>query len=368
MEKMNKPKIIAYYLPQFHPFKENDEWWGKGFTEWTNVGKAKPLFRGHYQPKIPGELGYYDLRIPEIAEAQAELAREAGIYGFCYWHYWFGNGKELMEMPFKRAVETGKPDFPFCLGWANESWQAKLWNKDYKNGGKSKGKVLIEMSYSDDDHILHFNRLKKAFADKRYIKIDKRPFFLIYRPFDFPNVTSFMHMWNDLIKESGIADSFYFVAHAKNESEYISLLEMGFDAVNIFPLERKKKDTEFIHNLKYKIVKHIFGIPKLIDYRTIIHNTWENGIEDNERVIPTIIPNFDHSPRSGKHALILVNSTPDNWRVHVNRILSGISLKNNKVVMLKSWNEWGEGNYMEPDLKYGKDYIRILSEELKKYE
>lgn len=143
----NKVRAIAIYLPQYHPFPENDEWWGKGFTEWINVASAKPLFRGHYQPKIPGELGFYDLRIPEIREQQAELAKEAGIEGFCYWHYWFGNGKRLMEMPFNEVVRTGKPDFPFCLAWANHSWFAKTWDKTKKD------KLLIEQKYDDVDGI-----------------------------------------------------------------------------------------------------------------------------------------------------------------------------------------------------------------------
>ena len=122
---MNKARVIAFYLPQYHPFKENDEWWGKGFTEWTNVVKAKPLFIGHYQPKLPADLGFYDLRVPDVREEQARLAREAGIEGFCYWHYWF-NGHELMERPFWEVVESGKPNFPFCIGWANETWKSKL--------------------------------------------------------------------------------------------------------------------------------------------------------------------------------------------------------------------------------------------------
>ena len=361
---MGKPLIIAYYLPQYHPFKENNEWWGNGFTEWTNVGRAKPLYRGHYQPKVPADLGYYDLRLPIIAEQQAELAMEAGIYGFCYWHYWFGNGKELMEMPFYRAVKTGNPNFPFCLGWANESWMAKLWDK-----GGAIGKTLIKQRYTGEkDNELHFNRYKHAFSDYRYIRVDNKPFFLIYRPFEFENIKDFMKQWNLLIQKEGIADSFYFVAHARNESEYDSLIALGFDAVNIFPLQRTANDMkELFNELCNKLRKRITGIPRLIDYKTIIETTWNDQYEAKDNVLPTLIPNWDHSPRSGKHALILKNSTPENWRRHIQRIFQGVSHKNNKIIMLKSWNEWGEGNYMEPDLKFGKVYIDVLREELDKF-
>lgn len=170
---MEKSKIIAYYLPQYHPFPENDKWWGKGFTEWTNVGKAKPLYRGHYQPKVPTELGYYDLRIPEIRQQQADLAKEAGIFGFCYWHYWFGNKRQLLNEIIDEVIESGKPNFPFCFGWANESWKAKQWNKD-----GSGDKMLMEQIYGgEQDYREHFEYALKAFKDERYIKIDKMPVF-----------------------------------------------------------------------------------------------------------------------------------------------------------------------------------------------
>ena len=122
---INKSKVIAYYLPQYHPIPENNKWWGNGFTEWTNVGKAKPLFKGHYQPRVPADLGYYDLRLPDVRQAQADLAKKAGVTAFCYWHYWFGKDKELLEMPLNEVVRLGKPDFPFCIAWANHSWERK---------------------------------------------------------------------------------------------------------------------------------------------------------------------------------------------------------------------------------------------------
>ena len=176
----NKVEIIAFYLPQFHPIPDNDEWWGKGFTEWTNVGKAKALFKGHNQPRVPADLGYYDLRLPIVREQQVELAKEAGVTAFCYWHYWFGNGKRLMADIFNEVLNTGKPDFPFCLGWANHSWYAKNWNSD----GTSTNKLLIEQMYPGiDDEKMHFTFLLKAFKDPRYVKIDNKPFLLIFQGF-----------------------------------------------------------------------------------------------------------------------------------------------------------------------------------------
>jgi lipopolysaccharide biosynthesis protein len=170
---MNKTRLIAFYLPQFHPIPENDAWWGPGFTEWTNVGRAKPLFRNHYQPKVPRDLGYYDLRVEETRIKQAEMAKRAGIEGFCYWHYWFGNGKRLLERPFNEVLETGNPDFPFCLGWANHSWSSKIWSPT-----GSKNTPLIEQTYpGEDDIIAHFNANLEAFKDNRYIKINNKPVF-----------------------------------------------------------------------------------------------------------------------------------------------------------------------------------------------
>jgi lipopolysaccharide biosynthesis protein len=176
---MSKIRSIAFYLPQFHPIKENNEWWGKGFTEWTNVGKARPLFKGHYQPRIPADLGYYDLRLDEVRVEQALMAKEFGIEGFCYWHYWFGNGRTLLERPFKEVLESGSPDFPFCLAWANETW------KGFAHGLKNRN-VLIEQKYlGERDDTDHFYKVLPAFKDKRYIKVNSKPVFLIYKPNQF---------------------------------------------------------------------------------------------------------------------------------------------------------------------------------------
>src|SRR6476620_7799168 len=171
-------KPIAIHLPQFHPIPENDEWWGKGFTEWTNVTKAKPLFKGHYQPHLPADLGFYDLRLPEIREQQAQLAKEYGIYGFCYYHYWF-NGRRLLERPFEEVFKSGKPDFPFMLCWANENW-TRVW--DGMNN-----EVLLAQNYSEEDDRAHIKTLIPYFKDSRYIKINRKPIIAIYRSSSLPN-------------------------------------------------------------------------------------------------------------------------------------------------------------------------------------
>lgn len=362
---MEKPKIIAYYLPQFHPIPENDLWWGKGFTEWTNVGKAKPLFKGHYQPRVPGDLGYYDLRLKKVREEQVELAKEAGVYGFCYWHYWFGNGKQLLNSIIDEIVEDQKPNFPFCLGWANESWKAKQWNKDGKGD-----KILIEQRYDgEEDYRKHFEYVKKLFSDDRYIRIDGQPFFLIYKPNNFPNIVTFIQLWNKWIKEEGIADKIYFVANLDFDADYDKFIKMGFDAVTPSILERMDYSFYHSHPFIQKIkayIRKLTPYPLLLSYKKMNKHIWDSKLDVKENVIPFIIPNWDHTPRSGKRGRLFVDSTPHYFEQQASKVLKEVEKKNNKLIILKSWNEWAEGNYMEPDLKWGKGYIKALKNALDK--
>lgn len=361
----NKARVIAYYLPQFHPIPENDEWWGKGFTEWTNVGKAKPLYRGHYQPKVPADLGYYNLTMPELREDQARLAKESGIEGFCYWHYWFGNGRELLEKPFREVVKSGKPDFPFCLGWANESWQAKLWNSD-----GSGNKILIEQTYpGKEDHENHFYSLLDAFKDKRYIRVDSKPVFLIYKPFQFTDIDKFIIQWNELAYNNGINDGFHFVGQANSIAEYSVLKNKGFDSITIAPILRIGHTYTTKSLLQRGVLKYIRKIlkkPLVIDYSQAYPHFINEKEDSMIDVIPSIIPNWDHSPRSGIKATVLHNPTSDSFRKHVKQAINVLKKKpdSRKIIFLKSWNEWGEGNYIEPDLKYGRTFINVLKEEL----
>jgi len=365
-----KARVIAFYLPQFHPTPENDVWWGKGFTEWTNVGKAKPLFRGHYQPKVPADLGYYDLRLPEIREEQVKLAKEACIYGFCYWHYWFGEGKRLLEMPFNEVLKSGKPNFPFCLGWANESWENKLWDAD----NFQHNKILVEQKYPGKaDNEIHFYSLLNAFKDLRYIRIYDKPLFLIYKPENFQDIKIFIAQWNQLARENGISGGFHFVAHASSGKEYSKLLELGFNSVEIYPMNRV---FDYYYNSKSILFKSFNKIDsilkkalackkiKIIEYKDAIKILIDKSEDSLPHAIPTIMPNWDHSPRSGNNAWILNNSSPELFKLHVKDALECIENKpeEEKIIFLKSWNEWAEGNYMEPDIKFGKGYIYALKE------
>jgi hypothetical protein len=351
-------KIIAYYLPQYHPFKENNEWWGTGFTEWTNVGKAKKYFRDHYQPKVPKDLGYYDLRLADVRKQQANLAKEAGIDGFCYWHYWFGNGRRLLEMPFNEVLKSGEPDFPFCLGWANESWKAKVW--DFNS--TKRDRTLIEQLYpGDQDNTDHFYAVLDAFKDQRYLRKDNKPIFVVYKPFLIPDAANFIKMWRALALKEGF-EGLHFIGHTEKASNIAAIMDMGFDAINIV------RNGEYAYNkhlLKRILIPTIlykfFRRPLKISYALMIQYFVQN--EEKERyVYPSIIPNWDHTPRSGRKGSVFHNSTPALFEKHVKEVFLTISNKkeNDKIVFLKSWNEWGEGNYMEPDLRFGKKYIEVL--------
>jgi hypothetical protein len=348
-----KARVIAFYLPQFHPIPENDAWWGKGFTEWTNVGKAKPLFRGHYQPKVPADLGYYDLRVPEVLEQQAQMAKEAGIEGFCYWHYWF-NGKRLLERPFNEVVESGKPDFPFCLGWANHSWAKKTWSVVKKDI------MLIEQTYGGkDDYINHFNEMLPAFKDKRYLKNDGKLIFLIWKPFDVPN--GFIRLWNDLAKQNGL-NGFYFIGFTNEKKDEDNIYRAGFDAVCLDEMH----EAVAARNLSKKFIRKLlhsmgYNLPRIIPYSFYAKFYLKKLQNSKNTTIPCILPNFDHTPRSGKIGIVLSDSTPEKFAQFLRDVIEMQSeRKQQPLLFLKSWNEWGEGNYLEPDIKYGNAYLKEL--------
>lgn len=350
-------RFIAFYLPQYHPIKENDIWYGKGFTEWTNVTRARPLFRGHYQPHYPADLGYYDLRVPEVREEQADLAREAGIEGFMYWHYWFGDGRQLLERPLNEVIRTGKPDFPFCVGWANHSWYKKNWDP------KSKGKniLLMEQSYpGKEDYINHFNSLLPAFQDKRYIKVNGKLLFIIYDALNFPDLELFIELWNKLAKDNGL-EGFYFVSKDFDCRNMETILNRGIDAIYNSDATNIHHKLPLIKKCFYAFERIILKRPTVFEYSDAIKYMFDDRASQKQ-VIPTIFPNWDHSPRSGSNAFILNHSTPKLFGRVAREAKKIVSSKpdSEQIVFIASWNEWGEGNHMEPDQKFGKGYIEAL--------
>ena len=362
--KAPKVRILASYLPQFHPIPENDEWWGKGFTEWTNVGKALPLFKGHYQPKVPTELGYYDLRMPEVRQAQADLAREHGIEGFCYWHYWFGYGKQLLERPFNEVLASGKPDFPFCLGWANHDWKDKQFNK------KGTNRMLMKQEYPGvDDYVLHFNTVLPAFQDSRYIRVDNKPVFLVYDPKSLPDIGEFITLWQKLARENDL-EGIHFIANTHLVDDIDPFMKSGFDAVNILRFFHfMKHELSLLERARMKFRRIVLKRGKSYNYAMAARHF--QGEEDKlDYCYPSIIPNWDHSPRSGKHGHIFVNSNPQAFKKHIKKVLEQIKHKvpEHRIVLLKSWNEWGEGNYVEPDLKYGRGYLEAIKSAIDEFE
>lgn len=363
---MKDIEVIAFYLPQYHPTQENNEWYGTGFTEWTNVGKSKPLFRGHYQPKVPADLGYYDLRLTEVRRQQAELAREAGITAFCYYHYWFGKGRMLLHEPIEWMLKEGQPDMPFCLCWANHKWYNKTWNSAKSVLDK---KELIGIEYGDEaDWILHFECLLPAFQSERYYKIDGRNVFVLYRIEDIPNVEDFKRVWNEQAKKHGLPE-FYFVNYIDDVAKLndpiqnscekkIVMLKANIDSIGSNAFVRK------LSRFMKELIAQILHVPTGIYKYAKIRKKLSGPIFADESVIPTLLPNWDNTPRRAEGAMVLHNATPEQFYEHCKETFAYVKGKQNKVVFLKSWNEWGEGNYMEPCIQYGHGYLQALKRAL----
>lgn len=372
-----KPRIIGLYLPQYHPIPENDEWWGKGFTEWNNVVKAKPLFRGHYQPHLPADLGFYDLRLPEVREQQAELAREAGLEGFCYYHYWFGNGKQLLQRPFEEVLASGKPDFPFCLCWANHNWTSKTWEK---GSSLRHDTMIMKMEYSREDYIRHFNYLLPAFRDPRYIKVDGKPLFAVWAPRNILDGREFIDLWQKLAQENGLK-GIHFVGQTDNTGKalsgkkanyysadmakdyYKSVLDMGFDAVMSQGYRRAVALAQGRTKMMLKLLSFISFMPTYskIDYGRLMDNYYVE--EDRwENVYPTLLPQWDRTPRAGSKTEIVTGTSPEKFQHYTEQAIRLIANKQpeHQILFLKAWNEWGEGDYVEPDEKFGHGWLQAI--------
>jgi len=365
---MSKPtsesniKPIALYLPQFHPFQENDQWWGKGFTEWTNVTKSQPKFKGHYQPHLPADLGFYDLRLLDTLIAQTEMAKAYGIYGFCFYHYWF-NGKLLMETPLETMLRAKKPDFPFCLCWANENW-TRRWDGLETD-------VLIKQDYDLKDDYEHIQYLIPFFKDERYIKIDGKPVYLMYRSELHPKINEAVKIWRDEAKKAGFED--LYLIRVENFERNLDPSLHGFDASMEFApdfsldIKNYSKKNRFKHSLRKLLhrtsIKHS-GIlaNKVLDYNDMV-NEMSKKSPKNYKYFRSVFPSWDNSARRAKDATIFVNSSPEKFEKWVTKTAMYTAAhfpKEERLLFINAWNEWAEGCHLEPDQKYKHAYLEAL--------
>lgn len=348
-------RLIAFYVPQYHPIPENDEWWGKGFTEWTQVAQARPRFRGHNQPRIPADLGFYDLRVSETRAAQAELARQHGIHGFCYYHCWF-NGKQLLERPFNEVLASGKPDFPFCLCWANENW-TRTWD-----GGDHD--ILMAQNYTEADDRMHIRSLLPALFDRRYIRIERKPLLLIYRTENMPDPMRTADIWREETHKSGVGD--IYLARVESFTSAIDPRTIGFDAAVEFAPDWRNMGRRKFQSVLGRLVRKLHLVERgysdnlVIEYDDLVESMLAKPASEIRR-FRCVTPGFDNSPRRRRGATIFVGSTPAKYGVWLKSVIAtcrrSITEGNDRVVFVNAWNEWGEGNYLEPDLEWGRAYL-----------
>ncbi|MFO0704597.1 MAG: glycoside hydrolase family 99-like domain-containing protein [Candidatus Andersenbacteria bacterium] len=337
---MSPPRLIAFHLPQYHPIPENDAWWGKGFTEWTNVAKQKPRFPGHYQPHVPADLGYYDLRAETVREQQAKLAAAAGIFGFCYYHYWF-DGKLLLQKPLEDLQALGTPDYPFCLCWANEPW-TRAWDGSQKE-------ILMPQRYSPAGERKHLQYLAPFFKDPRYIRIDGKPLWLIYRAHHMPDPRALTTVWREEARRLGIGELYLCrVESFPNERDEPTAL--GFDAAVEF-----QPNWELVIPTRPRIDRErdvVFA------YEELVHGALAQPKPAYKR-FGCVTPGFDNSPRRKKGAHLFTDSTPALYQLWLSLTL--LQAQKNKpseqLVFINAWNEWGEGNHLEPDKQFGQAYL-----------
>jgi lipopolysaccharide biosynthesis protein len=355
-----KLRPIAIYLPQFHPVPENDAWWGKGFTEWTNVTKARPKFKGHYQPHLPADLGFYDLRLPETRQAQADLAREYGIYGFCYYHYWF-NGRRILERPVNDMLSSGKPDFPFCLCWANENWTRRWDGQDQQ--------VLLSQEYSVEDDRAHMEYLcRNVFTDPRYIRVDGKPVFIVYRTNKIPDPRKTADVWRETAFKEGIGEIYL----CRMEIGYYPAIpsDLGFDAsIHFQPDTHNRKILQapmLIKSLhKMGLIKSYLCDHLVYDYVDYVDYMMSRK-PASYKLYPGIMPSWDNSARVKNYAVIFKNASPElyeMWLRQIKKTFTPYSAEEN-FIFINAWNEWAEGNHLEPCQNWGKKYLEATKKAL----
>lgn len=358
-------KPIAIYLPQFHPIAENNTWWGEGFTEWTNVKKSKPVFEGHYQPHVPKNHHYYNLDDIEVMKNQAQVAQEYGVYGFCFYHYWF-NGKLLLEKPIHNWLSSDI-DFPFCLSWANENW-TRRWD------GKDK-EILISQNYSDEDDGAHIHYLLPIFRDPRYIKINGKPVFLMYRSELHPNIKAATDHWREEAKKAGFPDLFLIRMENffRDDDPTLSGFDAGMEFAPDVSCQGKKVHKRNMPKYLTNKLLHHLGIKKngvyengVYDYITLKENMKNRDIPDYP-YFRCACPSWDNSPRRSQHARIFINSNPELFGEWI-RSLSTYTRKafapDQRFMFINAWNEWGEGCHLEPDEKYGYEFLEAVRDNI----
>ena len=356
-EKTIRP--IAIYLPQFHPNSENDSWWGKGFTEWTNVTKAQPQFTGHYQPRIPTDLGFYDLRVLETIEEQARLAKENGIFGFSFYHYWF-QGKRLLHEPVDLFMQSKKPDFPFMLFWANESW-SRRWLGEERD-------VLIKQEYSADDDRKHATWLcEKVFADERYIKVNGKPVFAIYRPNDFPDIAQTIRTFREVAAAHNLP-GIYLIgnnSHAINDptvfdnvlnfEPQLGMLEQAFKDEWSFKRWRRNRSKFRVNSGRLKIYDYA-EVKKQMQQRKLPY-----------RFIPCPFVGWDNTARRGDKGIMIVNEDPLEFEKSLRWAKERVQNEpaEEQLIFINAWNEWAEGNHLEPCIKHGSAFLSAIKKVFK---
>lgn len=347
---MQALRFLAFYLPQFHPIPENDRFWGAGFTEWTNVRKARPLFDGHYQPHVPADLGYYDLREPGVREQQAALARQYGVDGFVYYHYWF-NGRRLLERPFDEVRASGRPDLPFCLCWANENW-TRAWD-----GGD--GQTLVRQQYSGEDDLNHIRWLAGAFADPRYIRVGGKPLFLVYRAGRLPDPPRTIETWRSEAARLGIGE--LYLCRVENfPDERTDPGALGFDAGVEFQLDWLGLGLATTH-------PRIPTLPAPAPQPSTVHTfEYSNAValaltrpDPGYRRYRCVSPGFDSTPRRQLTPTIIQRATPDLYAHFLHGVINQFVpfSADENLVFINAWNEWAEGNHLEPDQRWGRGFL-----------
>ncbi|MDA8162560.1 MAG: glycoside hydrolase family 99-like domain-containing protein [Desulfobacteraceae bacterium] len=374
MDDETRVRAVAFYFPQFHVINENNEWWGEGFTDWVNVKKARPLFDGHYQPRIPLGRRYYDQSKRDVVAWQVELARTYGLYGFCHYHYWF-DGKQLLETPTNIFLESKDLDFKFCLAWANETWSRRWNGKDHH--------ILIRQTHTPDKNrwLAHFRYLIKAWSDERAIRIDGRPVFLIYRPHHIEKIQQMFDFWQELAVREGLK-GIYFVAIKQYEFPAPDVLK-SFDAVvNFqpfeavyspdFPLKKvaqqrlmqrfrilPEKVLDFFRAMRY----FMFRFPSFYDYEMVWEHILREGtVENGLPAISGAFADWDNTSRYGRRATVFAGASPDRFEFWFRRLVDRVSKRpeSERFIFINAWNEWAEGAYLEPDERYGLRYLEAL--------